>query len=310
MTKPESIEQLLVQARMLIKAKNKNEAMEILGVAIDLTHAGLGDECELAALDLAEKVLEDIPEAALEICERILARQPTHPAAQFVKGDACRLLSDLPRAAEAYRTAALERPDHASSWASLALTSFELLDFDEAQRAVGRSVRANPRYPEAWWVRSLLQEWRGDFGGAQRSLAHAQWIDPVGYPMPPQLTNKQAERLVEQALNQLDPSLRELLANVPIILDELPSLDILLQYDPPASPLHVLGCFTGASIMERSLDNPWGDVPATIVLFRRNLSRMSIDHEELIEQLRITLFHEIGHFLGLDEDDLDHRGLA
>ena len=41
----------------------------------------------------------------------------------------------------------------------------------------------------------------------------------------------------------------------------------------------------------------------------RNLARRSADREELIEQLRITLFHEVGHFLGLDEDDLEARGL-
>lgn len=310
MTKPESIEELIDHARMLMKAQKQQDAIEVLGVVIEMTFENIAEGKVETALDLAETVLDDIPEAALDVCNRILSIQPKHAGAHFIKGDACRLLRDLVGAADAYRTAALERPDHASSWASLALTSFELLDFDEARRSVGRSVRANPRYPEAWWVRSLLQEWRGDFAGAQRSLAHAQWLDPVGYPMPPQLTDKQAERLVEQALGQLDPNLRDLLANVPIILDELPSLDMLLQYDPPASPLHLLGCFTGASIMERSMDNPWGDVPATIVLFRRNLSRMSTDHDELIAQLRITLLHEIGHFLGLDEDDLADRGLA
>ncbi|MDP6935134.1 MAG: metallopeptidase family protein, partial [Myxococcota bacterium] len=34
------------------------------------------------------------------------------------------------------------------------------------------------------------------------------------------------------------------------------------------------------------------------------------DREELVEQLRITLFHEIGHFLGLTEEDLENRGLG
>ena len=40
-----------------------------------------------------------------------------------------------------------------------------------------------------------------------------------------------------------------------------------------------------------------GAKPATIVLYRRNLSRMSTSKEELTTQLRITLLHEVGHFL-------------
>lgn len=263
-----------------------------------------------ALLDQAEAALDaGEPEKALQLCNSVLSRSPSHPGAQFVKGDALRVLGDLVEAAEAYRTAALSRPDHASSWASLALTSFELLDFDEARRAVGRSVREDPRNPEAWWVRSLIQEWRGDFAGAQRSLAHAQWLDPVGFPMPPFLEDQEVERLVENAVRQLHPDLQGLLANVPIILDEMPSLETLLQYHPPASPLQLLGYFSGASIMEKSMDDAWSQMPATIVLFRRNLCRMSEDRDELVNQLQITLFHEIGHFLGLDEDDLAERGL-
>ena len=261
-------------------------------------------------LDKAEAALEvGEAEVALELCNEVLSRSPMHPGAQFVKGDALRVLGDLVDAAQAYRSAALSRPDHASSWASLALTSFELLDFDEARRAVGRSVRENPRNPEAWWVRSLIQEWKGDLAGAQRSLAHAQWLDPVGFPMPPSLTDEEVERLVAQAIQELHPDLRELLANVPIILDEIPSIDILLQYHPPASPLELLGCFTGPSVMEKSTDDPWSQIPATIVLFRRNICRISSDRSELVKQLKITLFHEIGHLLGLDEADLEARNL-
>jgi predicted Zn-dependent protease with MMP-like domain len=51
-------------------------------------------------------------------------------------------------------------------------------------------------------------------------------------------------------------------------------------------------------------------LPPVITLFRFNLARLANDPEELRSQLRITLLHEIGHALGLDEDDLAERGLA
>jgi len=261
-------------------------------------------------LDRAEEALDlgDV-EAAIDLCGQVLEVVPDHAGANFVRGDALRVLGALEEAGDAYRAAALKRPDHAASWASLALTAFELLDFEEARRSVSRAVHEDPRNPEAWWVRSLLQEWRGDLAGAQRSLAHAQWLDPIGVPMPPHLANAEIEQLVEKAIEQLHPDLKNLLSNVAVILDEVPSLEVLLHYDPPASPLELLGYFSGQSIMERSTDDPWSTLPATIVLFRRNLARISTNQDDLINQLRITIFHEIGHFLGLDEEEVAKRGL-
>ena len=43
---------------------------------------------------------------------------------------------------------------------------------------------------------------------------------------------------------------------------------------------------------------------------QRNLERFAVDEEELVEQVRITLFHELGHYLGFDEEGLDAIGLA
>lgn len=261
-------------------------------------------------LDRAEDALDrGDAEAAIDLTGQVLAVVPDHAGANFVRGDALRVVGALEQAADAYKTAALKRPDHAASWASLALTAFELLDFAEARRSVSRAVHEDARNPEAWWVRSLLQEWRGDLAGAQRSLAHAQWLDPIGFPMPPHLSDSEVERLVEQSILKLHTGLQELLSNVTVILEEVPSLEVLLQYDPPASPLELLGYFSGQSIMERSTDDPWSTFPATIVLFRRNLARISTDRAELIEQLRITIFHEIGHFLGLNEHEVAKRGL-
>lgn len=263
-----------------------------------------------ALLDRAEEALEEGKlEVALEICEQVLRMAPGHAGAWFVQGDALRALGRLEDAAESYRSAALRQPDHAASWSSLALTCFELLRFDEARRAASRAVREAPDTAEAWWVRALIRERNEDLEGAERAQIHASWLDPEGFPLPPRLSDEDVEDIVEETLTVLHPTLREYLANVPVLLEETPSEDMLRLYDPPANPLELLGFFSGTSLQERSLNDPWSQLPGTITLFRKNLERHAESRGELIEELRITLFHEVGHFLGLDEDDLEARGL-
>jgi predicted Zn-dependent protease with MMP-like domain len=55
--------------------------------------------------------------------------------------------------------------------------------------------------------------------------------------------------------------------------------------------------------------DPWSHFPSSIALFQRNLERMARDQDELVEEIRVTLLHEVGHFLGLDEDGLRDLGL-
>jgi len=47
-----------------------------------------------------------------------------------------------------------------------------------------------------------------------------------------------------------------------------------------------------------------------VMLFKSNLEKVCHDREELIEQIQITVRHEIGHYLGFDENDLERLGLA
>lgn len=268
------------------------------------------DERAEALLDRAEAALDGgDPEAALALCEQALLLLPGHAGASFVRGDALRMLGQLPEAADAYRTAALAQPEHSASWSALALTCFELLRMDEAGRAAARAIRENPHDADAWWVRSLVHEWYDHPDGAERCARHAAWLSPDAHPLPPELSDDEIEALVTDALLYMPEAVRDYLVDVAIILEEIPDEEACLHYDPPASPLDLLGYFSGASLVERSLEDPWTQLPGTIVLYRRNLARRSSSREELVEQLRITLFHEVGHFLGLDEDDLEDRGL-
>lgn len=271
----------------------------------------LPDEQIEALLDEAEALIDSGQlESALALCGRALSIDPEHPGALFVKGDCLRGAGQLPDALQAYRAAALARPDHADSWSSLALTAYELLDLREAERALHRALRQEPRSAQAWWVRSVLREWRGDIDGADRSLMHAAWLDPDNFPLPPALSDSEIEELVEDTLLSLPDVIRSYLSNTAIQLEELPSAEMLSQYDPPASPLGILGYFSGPTLMDRGDGfTPWTNLPANIVLFRRNLSRFATDRDALVEELHVTLLHEVGHFLGLDEDDLEARGL-
>jgi predicted Zn-dependent protease with MMP-like domain len=47
-----------------------------------------------------------------------------------------------------------------------------------------------------------------------------------------------------------------------------------------------------------------------IMIFKKNLEKICQDEEDLIDQIQITVRHEVGHYLGLDEDDLERLGLA
>jgi predicted Zn-dependent protease with MMP-like domain len=47
-----------------------------------------------------------------------------------------------------------------------------------------------------------------------------------------------------------------------------------------------------------------------VVLFKKNLEKVCRDRDDLIEQIQITVRHEIGHHLGLSEEDLERLGLA
>ena len=47
-----------------------------------------------------------------------------------------------------------------------------------------------------------------------------------------------------------------------------------------------------------------------VLLFKRNLEKICRDRDDLVEQIQVTVRHEIGHHLGLSEEDLERLGLA
>ena len=260
-------------------------------------------------LDLAEEALDQgEAEEALRLCQEVLDADPDHTGALFLAGDALRDLRRLDEAEAQYRHVLRVDQAHSPTWSALASTLFDQLRFEEARTAALRAIRVDPDNAEAYCWRGMLRERRGDLPGADRDFRRASRLDPLLYPRPLHLDEATVEAVVEEAVRAMHPSIREYLGQVAIVLEEVPDEETCRQWDPPAPPGEILGYFSGISLRERTSD-PWSALPASIVLFRRNLERIAYDRDRMIDELRITVFHEVGHFLGLDEDDLEERGL-
>ena len=110
---------------------------------------------------------------------------------------------------------------------------------------------------------------------------------------------------VESTLATLPAEFRERLGPVAVLVELRPSRDLVEDgFDP-----RLLGLFDGATSAE--LES--ADVPATvtrIVIYSHNHASAFEDEASLREEVRVTVLHEVGHFFGLDEDDLDDLGLA
>ena len=265
-------------------------------------------------LDAAEEALDkgDVW-AAMDLGRRAVERSPESPRAHFVLGEILWEMTDAESAEERYRTViSLTRPDdslHGKSWSALGWVLFDQLRFRESYAATLRAIRVRPLAPESYYVRAMLRERKGDVYGAKRDYLRAHRGEPERYPLPADLTDAMVEAVVQQVLRRLHPTVRAYLSQVPIILEDFPDDEVCSQYDPPALPGEVLGYFAGTSLAERSMLDSWTTLPSTIVLYRNNLARLFENREQLIHELTVTVFHEVGHYLGLDERELATRGL-
>jgi predicted Zn-dependent protease with MMP-like domain len=107
---------------------------------------------------------------------------------------------------------------------------------------------------------------------------------------------------VEGTLAALPEPLRERAEKLPVIFERQPNAE--LQAD--GIEADTLGLFTGAEFVEEN-DLP---LPPQIILYLQNIwAAAETKEKRFCEEVRTTFLHELGHYLGLDENDLVERGL-
>ncbi|MEJ2313903.1 MAG: metallopeptidase family protein [Nitrospirota bacterium] len=112
------------------------------------------------------------------------------------------------------------------------------------------------------------------------------------------------EALALEALEGLPEEFRRLMGNVSVVVEDYPSKEDARETGVPRDEL--LGLFAGASYAGQ---DPFFDLPPPlpdrVVLYQRNLEAICSSEEELIEEIRLTLLHEVGHYFGLSEEELE-----
>ena len=107
------------------------------------------------------------------------------------------------------------------------------------------------------------------------------------------------EELVSLALDGIPGRLADLMDNVVVLVEDEP---------PPEDP-DLLGLYVGVPLTER--DSAYTFVPPDrIFVYRGPLTRMCASAEELVEEVRVTVVHEVAHHFGLDDDVLHDLGYA
>ena len=227
----------------------------------------------------------------------------------FLAGDANLALGRSTEAERRFRAVLQQDPDCPSSRCWLAMSLFLQWRFDEAEVAAEAARELPDAIVDSHVVQGVLFEHRGRFDEADACFELAAAIAPEKYPMPQRMSRAEFDREVRKAARKLPRQFRQCLDRVPVIVQDLPHAELVADGGEELAP-DILGLFDGVPLPDTEDFDGVVPRPNRIYLFQRNLERAAQDGEDLIEQIRITLWHELGHYLGFEEEDMDDLGLA
>ena len=114
---------------------------------------------------------------------------------------------------------------------------------------------------------------------------------------------REFERLVEEALATLPPEFARLVQNVAIVVEDEPTEFDREALEDPDDEL--LGIYRGVALTQRTHDMlPM--LPDQIAIFRGPINRITRTRGEAIEEIRDTVVHELGHYFGLHDHEMEY----
>lgn len=247
-------------------------------------------------------------EAAVKRALAALNSEGELPELRYLLGVALLDVAEIEAAITELEQAAKLAPEWPEARSALAWANFRLCRFAAATEHLVTTLELDPADADAHQLRGLLAERAGDDSLALVAFAEARRLAPDRFPEPYELDEDEFLEIAQAVVAEIEDPIKTVLQETAFFVQPFPAEELLTEADPPFDP-QILGLFVGQSLLEQSVADP-ARMPSTMYLFQHNVERVATSREELEREIRITVLHEIGHHLGLDEDDLEERGLA
>jgi predicted Zn-dependent protease with MMP-like domain len=267
-------------------------------------------------LNRVELLVEDMGEfqKAISLCDEMLAGNPAFPRLDrpseaevyYLKAKSAFYLDDLEGSLFLVRRALKTGGEVPIYRAFEGQILFELGRFNEARRSLEIAATLDPESGHAIYHLALVLERLGAEAEAAEVFARANALDPCHYPLPVEIEEADFQQAAGEAFDNLPRSIREYVENVPILVEDYPPDEMLSREN--VSP-QILGLYVGVPATEDLVTDQPEDL-TRVILYKKNLEKVCQDRSDLIDQIQITVRHEVGHHLGLSEDDLERLGLA
>jgi predicted Zn-dependent protease with MMP-like domain len=117
---------------------------------------------------------------------------------------------------------------------------------------------------------------------------------------------------LERVLAELPPAVHKLLEDVPLLVEDYPSRKVMRDQGI-TDPSELCGLFDGRSLIERSVEDTVQH-PDTVTIYRLGILEHARDEDGRIsaaclrEEIRITILHELAHYHGFDEKQIEELG--
>jgi len=269
-----------------------------------------------AQLNRVELLIEEFQqyEESFDLCDALLAEpldDSTEAEVYYLKAKSLFYLDDLEAALFLLRRAIQVGGEVSVYRGFEGQILFELGDFSAARRSLEKSDALEANTAHTLYHLALVAEHESDYELAEDLFVRADALPGDFYPRPVRIKQADFERAAEEAFRSLPEHIRQYVSNCPILIAELPEAELVRGES--LSP-QILGLFQGTPATEPGASPTFGTEPRIdtdrIMLFKRNLEKVAGSSEELVQQMQITVKHEIGHYLGLDDDELDRLGIG
>ena len=115
------------------------------------------------------------------------------------------------------------------------------------------------------------------------------------------MTPQEFEAIVEEAVERLPEWVHAALHNIDLLIEDEADEDL------DSEGLGLLGLYVGLPLPERGADTS-GELPDVIYLFRKPHLELGLPHDELRAEIETTLVHELAHYFGFEDDELEKLG--